>query len=129
MVVVRQDLARIQARLVTSRTSCQRFELFSSGLKRRKFRASRFSFMTSRRNRPMTRVASASTAPGSRHVDRVVAEIGQPQILQQQAAVGVRVRAHAALALRRELGELRAQPAALVEELLRPVALQPLSRS
>jgi hypothetical protein len=38
-------------RLVTSSASCRRFELFASGLKSRKFRASMFSFVTSRRTR------------------------------------------------------------------------------
>ena len=42
---------------------------------------------------------------GLRHVDGVVAEVGQPQVAQQQAAVGVRVGAHAPLALRRQLGQ------------------------
>jgi hypothetical protein len=51
--------------LVTSSASCQRFELFSSGLKSRKFRASMLSFITSRRNLPMTRVDSALRAPGA----------------------------------------------------------------
>jgi broad specificity phosphatase PhoE len=44
---------------------CQRFELLSSGLNSRKFRESIFSFMTSRRNRPITRVDSAVTTPGA----------------------------------------------------------------
>ena len=49
---------------MTSSTSCQRFELFSSGLNRRKFRLSMFSFIMSRRNLPITRVDSAAMAPG-----------------------------------------------------------------
>ena len=86
----RGRVSAIQARLVTSSTSCQRFELFSSGLKRRKFVLSRFSFMTSRRNLPMTRVDSAVVAPGAGHVDGVVAEVGQ---LAGRAAAGRRWRA------------------------------------
>ena len=42
-----------------------RFELFSSGLKRRKFFASIFNFITSRRNVPMIRVDSAVITPGA----------------------------------------------------------------
>ena len=63
-MVVPRKVSAIQARLVTSSTSCQRLELVSSGLKRRKLRASMFSFITSRRNVPMTRVASAVTCAG-----------------------------------------------------------------
>ena len=54
----------------------------------------------------MTRVASAVDGAGGRHLDGVVAEVGQPQVAEQQAAVGVRVGAHAAVALRGELGQL-----------------------
>ena len=51
-------------RLVAESTSCQRLELFSSGLKTLKLALSRFIFMTSRRNCPCARVASAWMAPG-----------------------------------------------------------------
>ncbi len=54
----------MKQRLVTSRMSCQRFELFSSGLNTRKFALSRFRRITSRKKRPISRVDSASTAPG-----------------------------------------------------------------
>ena len=47
----------------------------------------------------------------ARHRDGIGAEIGQAQILQQQAAVGVRVRAHPALADWRQIGELRLRAA------------------
>jgi hypothetical protein len=50
-------------------------------------------------------------AAGLGDVDGVVAEVGQPQVAQQQAAVGVRVGAHPPLALGRERGELGAQRA------------------
>ena len=50
---------------MTSSASCQRFELFSSGLNSRKFRASMFSFITSRRNLPITRVDFGVTHPGA----------------------------------------------------------------
>ena len=48
------------------------------------------------RSPPSTRVASASVVPGFGDVDRVVPEVRHPQILQEQAAVGMRVGAHAA---------------------------------
>ena len=62
---------------------------------------------------------------GARDRDRVVAEVGQPQVPQQQPAVGVRVGAHATRPARRKLGQLRPQPAVRAEELPRPVALHP----
>ena len=43
---------------------------------------------------------------GRGHRDGVVAEIRQPQIPQQHAAIGVRVGAHAPGALGREIGQL-----------------------
>ena len=74
----------------------------------------------------MTRVDSALTAPGARHRDGIVAEVGQAQILEQETAVGVRVGAHAALALGGEGGQLGLERAVGVKELLRPVALHPV---
>ena len=62
---------------------------------------------------------------GGRHLHRVVVEVRHPQVSQQDAAVGVRVGAHPPVALRRQLGQLRNEPAILVEELLWPVALHP----
>ena len=62
---------------------------------------------------------------GRRHVDRMDAEVGHLQIAQQQAAIGVRIGAHAPVALRRQLGQLGDQPPAVVEQLLGPVALHP----
>ena len=60
------------------------------------------------------------------HVDRVVAEIRHPQVAEQHAAVGVGIGAHASLALGRQFGQFRFQPALLIEEFLRPVAPQPV---
>ena len=71
-----------------------------------------------------TRVADAAL-PGCGHVGRVLAKIRHPQILEQRAAVGVRILAHASFALGRELAELRLQAAPHIEELLWPVAPQP----
>ena len=63
--------------------------------------------------------------PRSRHLDRVSAEVGQGQILEQQAAVRVRVRAHPPVALRRQRRQLRRERPLLVEQLLRAVAPKP----
>ncbi len=60
-----------------------------------------------------------------RHVDRIVAEVGQHEVAQQQAAVGVRVGAHAARALGRERSDLGCKVAVLVEQLFRAVAAHP----
>ena len=65
-------------------------------------------------------------APGFGTVDGVGAEIRQVQVLQQQAAVGVRIRAHAARALGRQFGEFGDEGAVVVEQLLGPVALHPV---
>ena len=76
--------------------------------------------MTSRRKRPSTRVSSASTCAGRRRRRR--RSRGSPAArssLQQQSAVGVRIRAHAPRAGRRQRRELRPQRAARVEQLLR----------
>jgi hypothetical protein len=64
--------------------------------------------------------------PGPGHVDGVVAEVRQPQVLQQYPTIGVGVGAHAPLAPRRQLPQLRDQAPRLVEELLGPVAPHPL---
>ena len=50
-----------------------------------------------------------------RHVHRVAAEVGHPQVPQQQAAVGVRVGAHPPVALGRELSQVRDERASLAE--------------
>ena len=63
---------------------------------------------------------------GRGHVGRVVAEVRHAQVAQQHAAVGVGIGAHASLALGRQFGQFRLQAALLVEELLRPVAPQPV---
>ena len=64
--------------------------------------------------------------PARPKIDPVVAKVRHVQVTQQDAAVGMRIRAHAALALGCELGQLRSQATVLIEEFLRPVALQPL---
>ena len=85
-----------QARLVTSSTSCQRLELFSSGLNRRKFFASMFQFHHIAQEPAHLPRGLGNRRARRRDLDRIVAEVGQAQVAQQQAAVGVRVGAHAA---------------------------------
>src|SRR6185295_19450786 len=64
-----------------------------------------------------------ATGGGDGH--RVVAEIGEAELLSQQPPVGARVRAHAPRPARGQLAQLGPEAAALVEEGLRLVALQP----
>ena len=63
---------------------------------------------------------------GLLHLHRVVAEIRQLQLLAQQAAVGVRVGAHAARARGASALSSGMQPAVGVEQLLGLVAAQPV---
>ena len=64
--------------------------------------------------------------PAAFNLHREVAEVRHDQRLQQQAAVGVRIHAHAPAALGRDVGELVAECAFLVEEFFRLVAAHPL---
>ncbi len=50
--------------------------------------------------------------------DGVVAEVGDAEVAKEQTAVGVRVGAHATIALWRELGQFRLKGAVLIEQLL-----------
>ena len=68
----------------------------------------------------------AGDGAGAGHGDGVVPEIGHLEIAQEYAAVGVRVGAHAPLALGGEFGQLGDELAGLVEEFLGLVALHPL---
>ena len=63
--------------------------------------------------------------PGLVDLDRVVAEVRKPQLLGQFAAVRVRIRAHPALAGRRQCRQLGLKGAVFVEQFLRTVAAQP----
>ena len=52
-------------------------------------------------------------------------EVWHAQVAQQNSAVGVRIGAHAPVALRRQLGQFRHESAILIEQLLGLVALHP----
>ena len=114
----------IHARSVASNTAPSRFDAVSSGPKsaevaRPALRAHDVA-QEARRARASPR---SSVVAGRRHVDRVVAEVGQLEVAQQQAAVGVRVRAHAPLARGRERARAPGAGApCVVEQLLGPVA-------
>src|SRR5208282_924219 len=60
------------------------------------------------------------------HGFRIVAEIRHPQITEQDATVGMRIRAHASFSFGCKLGQFRFQSALLVEEFLWPIAFQPV---
>ena len=61
-----------------------------------------------------------------RYVDRVLAEVGKHEVAEKLATVRVRVGAHPSPAGRRERPKLGDEAAALVEQLLRPIAVEPL---
>ena len=116
----------VEQRLLVSNTAFQRLDAVSSGLNTRKFRASAFSLITSRRNSPCRRVASASVAPGRFTSTAYSRKSGRRRSRSSDPAVGARVRPHAALPLGGEGAELGSKPSGPVEELLRLVALHPL---
>ena len=62
---------------------------------------------------------------GRRHIHRVDAEVRHAQIAQQNAAVGVRIGAHPPVALRRQFGQFRHEPAIFIEQFLGLVAFHP----
>ena len=64
-----------------------------------------------------------------RHGDCVVAEVRHAQLAQQDAAVGMRIGAHASLAGRRQIRQFGKQLPGLVEQLLRLVAPHPLLKN
>jgi hypothetical protein len=57
--------------------------------------------------------------------ERVVAEIGHPQIAKQSAPIGVWIRSHMPAADRGEFRELGAEAAKLIEKFRGPIAFQP----
>ena len=63
---------------------------------------------------------------GLGNLDGVGAKIRQMQIPQQQAAVGVRIRAHAPRPFGRQLGQLGNERAVAIEQLLGTIALHPV---
>src|SRR5580700_2555375 len=63
-----------------------------------------------------------SGGPRRWHLRRVIAKIRHPQFAQQHAAVGVGIRSHAPLALRRKLSQFRLQAPLRIEELLGAIA-------
>ena len=99
---------------------------FRPGPKIRKL--SGFWRMTSRSHVPSTFVASDEEVAGLGDLDGVVAEVGQPEVAQQDAAVRMRVGAHPAVTHRRERPQIRSQPARVVEQLLGPIAAEPRRR-
>ena len=76
--------------------------------------------------RPQHGDGADGAGAGLGDVHRVIGELGQPQVAQQLAAVGVRGGAHPLRAVRVERAQLGDQPALAVEQLLRPVRPEPL---
>ena len=122
VIIARQDLT-LERRSVTSKTSPSRFDAVSSGPNSRN--VSGLAAITSRSQPPSTRVASRHAVPGLGHRDRVVPEVRQGQVAQQQPAVGVRVRAHPPVVPRRAAAPAPAAACPGIEQLRRPVGPQP----
>ena len=109
MIVVRQDLAS-QARSVASNTCESRLEAVSSGPKTRKLRCCSRYLITSRRYLPRrSRLLRAFVAPGAGRRPRSRGNRAVRRLRIKQPAIGVRVRAHAAVARGRQRGDLRPQ--------------------
>jgi len=66
-------------------------------------------------NSPLNAGSFAKRVGWVSHLDREIAENGQPQVVQQETALGVRISAHAAPAYAGEVSEFRMQLAGLVE--------------
>ena len=111
---------------MTSSTSCQRFELLSSGLNSRKFREFHVQLHDIAQEPAHHAGGFGRDGAGCGHLDSVITEIREPQFAQQQAAIGVRIGAHAAGALRRELGQFGPEAAVAVEQFRGLVALHPI---
>ena len=120
------SVSATQARLVTSSTSCQRFELLSSGLNSRKFREFRVQLHDIAQEPAHHAGGLGRDGAGCGHLDGVITEIREPQLAQQQAAIGVRVGTHAPGALRGEFGQFGPEAAVAVEQFRGLVALHPL---
>ena len=85
---------------VTSNKASSRLEAVSSGPNTRKLLDGCVQLHDVAKKLPKTRVASEVTVPGLGDLDLIVAKIRHDQIFQQQSAIGVRIRAHSARALR-----------------------------
>ncbi len=70
-------------------------------------------------------VANAAR-PGRGNVFRIAAVIRHLQVAEQNAAVGVGIRAHASFAFGCEFGQFRFQAARLIKQFLWPIAPQPV---
>ena len=111
---------------VASKTAPSRLEATSSGHMMRKLRSSSLRRKTSAYHSPSCISALPLVWPGVGDVERVLVQVGQLQVLAQLAAVDVRVRAHAQVARRARVDDLRDRAAVLVEQVLRAVGAQPV---
>ncbi len=113
----------MEHRFSTSKTLPRRFELVSSGQKRRKFFAG-FAVEIAHQLAELAR-RLARRRPGRGHVHRVLAEVRQIERHGDLAAVGARVRPHPPFAAWRQRRQFGDERAAIVEELLGLVAPHP----
>ena len=113
----------MKVRSVTSNTAPSRLEAVSSGPKSRNELGVAGHHVAQEGAQDAGGLRRAGAGPG--HLHGVVAEVRQGEVLEEQAAVGVRVGAHAPVAPGRQGRQLRDEGAVGVEELLGPVAAQP----
>ena len=123
VIVAGHAVSASHVRSVTSNTFCSRFDEVSSGPKRRKVDGLSVDDVAEERAEYPSRLAH--DRPRAGYVDSVVTEVGQLEVGQQEAAVGVRVGAHSPLADRGEVADGLDRGTVLVEELFGPVAAEP----
>src|SRR4051812_21519324 len=100
---------------VASKTAVRRLEVVSSGPKMRKIAP--IGIELDHVAEELAQSASILVHPraGARHGDGKVAKVGQPQVAQQDAAVGVRVGPHPPLALGGQRLKIGEEPARLIK--------------
>jgi hypothetical protein len=109
------SISAVEQRLVTSNSAPQRFDAVSSGLKMRKLRCLGVELHHVAHQLALSTCRFGDDLAGLRDLDRIVAKVRHAQVAQQHAAIGVRVGAHAPLALGRQFGQLRDQSALGIE--------------
>ncbi len=118
-------ISATDSRVVTSKTAPRRLEAVSSGLKTRKFLDSSLRVHHVAEVLALDFGCFCYGCAGSWDRDGVVPEVGEAEIAEEEAAVGVGIGAHAEVAFGGEVGEFGEEPAGCVEEFFGAVALHP----
>src|SRR5439155_22153285 len=107
-------------RFSTSKTSPSLLEFSSSGQTRRKVCLMCVADEDIAKHPSQLTSGFVVLSGRSANVDRIFAKVGQVQVHQQPATVGMGVGAHASISGRRQVCELVDQPSTLVEQLVGP---------